>query len=411
MEGALIGWVTADAPTRAELDACIRCGLCLPVCPTFRLTGDESASPRGRLSAMSAVAEGEAPVDDVFADVMGFCLQCRACEVVCPSMVPFGRAMEGARAEITAQLPSRARSVRHGLLGRGLGSRAVVRSATVGAALAQKVGFDRIAPGPLGRMGGMRTLSVRSSGVVGERARPDGEVAGRAALLAGCVMDAWFAPVHRATIDVLVRAGYAVDVPDTQTCCGALAAHDGAAEEAKRLAERNVSAFAGYQIVVADAAGCSAHLKDYSHWAEGGDGLAARVRDVTEVVAQLIEQGRLPVIGGDRGEVAVQDPCHLRHAQRIVTAPRTILEAAGYRPVEIDARGMCCGAAGVYMVLNPETSDELGREKAAQVRAAGPRLVASANPGCEMQLRSHLDDGYRIVHPVELYAEALAERT
>jgi len=403
-----MGWVTEDAPTSAELDACITCGLCLPVCPTFRVTGDETASPRGRLAAMSAVAEGVAAVDETFEEVMGLCLVCRACEVVCPSLVPFGRAMEGARVEIAAQRPSAARRARHAALGGGLGSRALVGAASAAAAMAQRVRFDRIAPGPLGRMRGMRRLPVRPASVVGTVAPARGERIGRAALLAGCVMDRWFAPVHEATIGLLTLAGYDVEVPAAQTCCGALAAHDGAAAEAREHATGNVAAFAGYDVVVADAAGCTAHLKGYGHWAgEAGAELAGRVRDVTEVVAGLIDEGRLPASSVDRGPVAIQDPCHLRHAQRVVAAPRSIVRAAGYSPVEIDPQALCCGAAGIYMTLQPEMSDELGTRKADQVRATGLTLVASANPGCEMQLRSHLGEGYRIAHPVELLWEVL----
>lgn len=137
--------------------------------------------------------------------------------------------------------------------------------------------------------------------------------------------------------------------------------------------------------------------------------MAERVRDVTEVVAELIADGRLPRSELPRGPVAVQDPCHLRHAQRVVDAPRTILRAAGYEPVEIDQDAMCCGAAGTYAILRPDTSLELGRRKADQVRAAGSTVVASANPGCEMQLRSLLGPAYRVAHPVELYWEAVVE--
>jgi glycolate oxidase iron-sulfur subunit len=248
---------------------------------------------------------------------------------------------------------------------------------------------------------------VTGASSVGTVAEPDGEPRGAVALLAGCVMDAWFAPVHVATIELLRRAGYRVEVPPAQTCCGALAAHDGAVAETQALAARNVAAFEGFDLVVSDAAGCTAHLKELHHWADGGGELASRVRDVTELVAELIEDGSLPTLDQQLGEVAVQDPCHLRHAQRIVTAPRRILSASGYTPVEIDPVGMCCGAAGVYMVLHPETSDLLGLQKADQVRAAGPTLVASANPGCEMQLRSHLGPDFRVAHPVELYHEAL----
>ena len=175
------------------------------------------------------------------------------------------------------------------------------------------------------------------------------------------------------------------------------------------MAARNVAAFAGYDFVAADAAGCSAHLKDYGHWAEGGDEVAARTRDVTEFVAELIESDLLPRLERSGGQVAVHDPCHLRHGQRIIAAPRTIVSAAGYTPVEIDPDGMCCGAAGLYMVYEPGTAEQLGEQKADQVRAAGPTTVVSANPGCEIQLRAHLGNRYRVLHPIELYWLALNE--
>lgn len=226
-------------------------------------------------------------------------------------------------------------------------------------------------------------------------------------MLLGCVMGPWFPGVHRAVIEVLAAGGYRVVVPAAQTCCGALAAHDGAAAGAARLARINLRAFAEVDVVLADAAGCSAHLKEYGHWTSAGGELAAKVEDATEFVARLIAAGDLPTSPVDRGPVAIQDPCHLRHAQRVIAAPRQILLAAGYDPVEIDADGLCCGAAGIYSLVEPQASAELGRRKAAQVRQTSSTVVASANPGCEMQLRSYLDDWYRIAHPVELYHEAL----
>ena len=395
-----MGWVTDHAPTRAELSSCVQCGLCLPVCPTYRLTGDEGASPRGRLTAMAAVASGIAEVDGTFEEMMGFCLQCRACEVACPSLVPFARAMEGARAEIAAQLSGPGRVVRRGLLGRhGLGSRRAVRVATAAARIGQRLGAGRWLPQRIGRgLRGIRPLSSRPARWEGRSWPAIGEETGTAALLVGCVMGAWFSPVHEATVAVLRKAGYRVVAPAGQTCCGALAAHDGAAGEAEALAARNAAAFAGFDRVVTDSAGCGAYMKDVS---------LPGAADVTEVVAEAIAAGRLPTVDPTGRRVAVQDPCHLRHAQRIVDQPRAILRAAGLEPVEIDPAGMCCGAAGVYTVLQPDTSAELGRRKAAQVEASGALLVASANPGCEMQLRSQLGKAYRVAHPVELYAEAL----
>lgn len=402
-----MGWVTEFHPTHAELSACVQCGLCLPHCPTYRLTGRDTASPRGRLMAMSAVADGIIQVDESFAEVMDFCLQCRACEVVCPGLVPFGRAMEGARAEVAAQVPDKPARARRLALGRVLGSPTIMRLVTTGMRLMRATGLARLAPSVLaGPLKGVRPLGRSTSlrGTVGGNG-----VLGTAAVLAGCVMEQWFSPVQEATVDLLIRAGYRVVVPRDQTCCGALAAHEGAADAARRLARRNIGGFAGVDLVVVTAAGCSAHMAEYGHWADDGADLARRSRDVTMVVADLIEAGALPAFHDDRGRVAVQDPCHLRHAQRQTAAPRTILRAAGYDPVDVDPTGMCCGAAGLYSLKHPKTSAELGRRKASEVVATETTLVASANPGCEIQLRQHLDDWYRVAHPVELYHQSLLQ--
>ena len=403
-----MGWQTPWAPAPEELSACIECGLCLPHCPTYRLTGDESASPRGRLNAMAAVASGELDVDEAFADVMGFCLQCRACEPACPSMVPFGRAMEGARAEVGWAHPTPTRAIRRSILGTWLARPWAVRLATWGAGLVRRFGLTRGLPSAM-RLGlaGLRP-SRTSPSLRGTVHDPDGEAIADVGLLAGCVMDPWFPDVHASTVRVLTAAGYRVVVPGAQTCCGALAAHDGAAWEAERLAAINVEAFGRVDLVVTDAAGCGAHLKDYVHWSDDGEAFGAKVRDVTELVAAAIENGLLPRLPSRDEVVAVQDPCHLRHAQRITDQPRDVVRAAGYEVVDVDDTGMCCGAAGVYSVMHPETSSELGRAKAVEVERTGATIVASANPGCEMQLRSHLDGRHRIVHPIELYAEALA---
>ncbi len=228
-------------------------------------------------------------------------------------------------------------------------------------------------------------------------------------MLSGCVMDAWFVDVHVATIEVLVAAGFDVSVPDTQGCCGALAAHDGHVEDTRRMAQVNVDAFQGFDRVVVDSAGCGAHLKEIGHWVDDDGGLAARVEDANVVVAEAIEAGWLPTLDEPRGKVAVHDPCHLKHAQRIAQEPRAVLRAAGFDPVDIDPIGMCCGAAGVYSVLHPREADALGRRKVDEVAATGTTVVASANPGCEMQLRGHLGRSYRVAHPVELYWEALRD--
>lgn len=406
----LMGWITDQAPTRAELNSCVQCGLCLPECPTFRLTGKETFSPRGRLMAMSAVADGVVDVDESFAAIMDSCLQCRACEVVCPSLVPFGRAMEGARAELSAQLPGSGRRVRELIVGRVLASSPLMKLATGGIRVVQKLGLRRMLP-PAIRIGfeGIRPIKPIAGGR-GTTYPALGERIGRAGFLTGCVMDVWFSEVHAASIALLQRAGYDVVISAAQTCCGALAAHDGAVEATERLAKRNIVAFANVDVIAVDSAGCGAHLKEYGNWAgEPGEAMSRRVFDITELIAMALTDGRLRTSEVARGRVAIQDPCHLRHVQRIVEQPRAILRAAGYEPVQIDPDGRCCGAAGLYSVLQPELSRELGSAKAVQVRAAQVTVVASANPGCEMQLRGHLGSGYEIVHPVELLWRALQE--
>ena len=405
-----MSWKTADAPHPDDLASCVQCGLCLPSCPTYRLTGLETASPRGRLAAMSAVAEGR-PVDRRFAEIMGSCLQCRACEVVCPGFVPFGKAMEGARAELAVQLPGPGRRLRRLVSARLLRDRRVIRMASTLIALAQTLRVKYLAPPRMrGALSGLRPLSGRSRSLVGTTWPARGDRRGVAALVSGCVMDEWFGDVHTATIELLTRSGYEVTVPASQTCCGALAAHDGWMDDARDMAAVNLAALGDADVVVVDAAGCSAHMKDYAHWTEGGSDLAAKVVDVTEVVAEAIADGRLPRLPATGTAVAIQDPCHLRHVQRITSQPRTILEAAGLRTIEIDPAGNCCGAAGIYSLLEPELSGRLGKAKAEQIRDTGSGLVSSANPGCELQIRNHLSSlrvNARVAHPVELYWEAL----
>jgi glycolate oxidase iron-sulfur subunit len=396
-----MGWVTTHHPTTEELDACVQCGLCLPVCPTFRLTGRETAAPRGRLHAMSAVQNGVIEVNESFASIIDFCLGCRACEPVCPGLVPYGRALEGTRAEIDAQLPGRDRRNRW-ILGTALGSRRLMRLGGLALAVAQSLGLTGLAPSKYERLtSGARGLRGRGSPTIGH----DGGSgdAGIAGLLVGCIQDEWFRPVNRAAVRLLEMAGYRVVAPEGQTCCGALAAHDGKAEAADSYESVNTGVFGGCDVVVATAAGCSAHIADYE-W----PGHEPETVDVTVAVARAIGDGRLPTLDVDNGAIAIQDPCHLRHAQRVVAEPRAILAAAGYDVVETDPVGLCCGAAGLYTILQPEASERLGQQKAEQVRSTGVEKVASANPGCEMQLRSHLGAGIEIKHPIEWYLEALA---
>jgi len=356
---------------------------------------------------MSAVDDGIVEVDQTFADIIDFCLGCRACEPVCPGLVQYGRVLEGARAEISAQLPERGKQ-RRWQLGTALGSRGLLRAGSVLLAVSQSMGVMRFAPKKYERITtGLRRLSDRPKASIGH-VGGSGD-AGTVALLTGCVQDQWFRPVNEAAVRLLEMAGHRVEAPSSQTCCGALAAHDGETEAAHSFAAINTDVFSGYETVVATTAGCSAHLSGYDHWNENGEDLATAALDITVAIAKAIADGRLPRSQVNRGRIAIQDPCHLRHAQRITSEPRQILAAAGYEVVETDQNGMCCGAAGIYTITQPEASEELGNQKADQVRSTGVDRVASANPGCEMQLRSYLDDNHDVAHPIEWYLKAIEE--
>ncbi len=399
-------WVTDHPPAEADLDSCVTCGLCLPVCPTFRLTGDETASPRGRLAAINAVQLGVLDVDIRFDDVTSFCLQCRACESACPSLVPYGEIIEAARGEAVAQVPRPGRHLASVVLGRVLGRQLVLRLATIVAAVLQRLGVLRFLPRAGSQTAGLRRIPLPVvSAKGGAWGDPDGS---RATLFTGCVADVWFTGIHKATIELLVRAGYRVDARAAQTCCGALAAHAGLGGDAERLAIRNIDGLEDAEVIVVDVAGCGAHLKGYGRYGPRGAEIAARTRDVTEVIAAAIADGALPTLAANGELVAVQDPCHLEHGQRITSEPRRILAAAGFDVVDADPGGLCCGAAGIYQMSHPDTGATLGMDKAHAVAATGARLVASANAGCEMQLRRFLPSDVTVAHPVELYARELA---
>ncbi len=387
-----------EAPAEDDLATCVNCGLCLPHCPTYRLTGEESASPRGRVNAMRAVAEGRGEVDPTFAGFMDLCLACRACEDVCPSHVPFGRMMERARVQIEPLRTRRARFVRW--LGLDV---ALPRKKLLWLAAA----LQPLATPFLGRRA--RSLIPRRNELFRRLPRvtePEGEVRGTVALLSGCVQDRWFRPVNRGTIRVLARNGWRVLVPRGQVCCGALAAHNGRLGRARRLAERNLRAFAEADVVIVNAAGCGAHLSEVDDLLGGAEAnaFASKVRDV---MAFLHDEGiREPGDGATFGRVAYHDACHALRVQKLKAEPRALLgQIPGVEIVEIPNGDRCCGAAGLYNVTQPEMSEALMREKAEAIASTGADVVASANPGCTMQIRAGLHaigSTLEVLHPVEI---------
>jgi len=384
-----------------ELVACVACGLCLPHCPTYRVTGLETASPRGRIAAMQAVDLHGATVDATFERYMEECVQCRGCEAACPSSVPFGHLMEGARAALDEQ--RRARRQWRRRVAEWLGYRLVLPRHWLLVALswllaaAQRV---RLVPRrlPLPRIS-MRSLArpLRAS------SRPEHA---DAYLFPGCVMDAWQRDTHRSAVLVMEAAGARPALPGRGAdCCGALHVHAGRVGEAQRLARRVIASMPGDAPVVVDSAGCGAGMKDYSRLLGTPEAatFAGRVRDFSEWLA---EQSPPPVRASDR-VVVVQDPCHLRHVQKAAGAVRTVL-APAYTTVDTDDDGLCCGAGGAYNALQPELASDIRDRKVEAIRRAGGGashpLVASANPGCAMHLAAA---GLDVRHPADLLAEAL----
>lgn len=406
-----------DALYEGTLD-CVHCGLCLDACPTYRETGREISSPRGRVYLMRAAAEGRMPLGEVMAEEMYLCLGCRACETACPSGVRYGALVEEARAAVDAAglregTPKRLER----LALRGVVARPGRLRALVGAlGLVQRAGLDRLArrllPRRLREMHALlpRIPPRRARRRLPERTSAEGARRGRALLLEGCVMPELFGPVNAAAARLLAHAGLEVGAPRGQGCCGALHAHSGDARFAEGLARRNLRAFDAEEAdyVVSTSAGCGAALRDYGRWLPGeGEGLAGRARDVCELLDALglpEPRRRLEL------RVCYDDPCHLLHGQGVKEAPRRLLaRVPGLELVPHEDASECCGAAGIYNVTHPAMSRAVLARKLDALERADPDVIATGNPGCLMQLAAGVRGRgmrARVAHPVELLAEA-----
>src|SRR5881296_3591176 len=397
------------------LDACVHCGFCLQACPTFLATGDEADSPRGRIELMRALEAGELTPDDAAVVVhLDRCLGCRGCEPVCPSGVGYGRGIEAARALLaTKRRPAPlARAALWALTTPGPSRIAY----TLARALRATGIPSRLAGWGRFRFAmGMLAATKPSDGPTlgrpdGKRRQPPSDsptVRQSVALFRGCVMDGLFSHVHDATVRTLEVNGWAVREVRGQVCCGALHAHAGLREEARRLARANVAAFGeGDEPIVVNSAGCGAMLKEYGHLVDAA-GFTARVRDVTELLAA----GGGPRPGAPVDvQVAYDPPCHLLHAQRIADEPLRVLAAIPVlRVMSLPDAAQCCGSAGLFTLLEPAMSRAVLAPKLASLRTAAPQVVATGNPGCLMQLGAGLAAGglsAAVCHPVELLDES-----
>ena len=362
------------------------------------MLGDEADSPRGRIQLIRTVIATPAAPSETTVGHLEACLVCRACETACPSGVPFGRIMEGAR-EVLREREGGGAFARAALdtVARPRRLALAARLADIGA----RLGLARLAARLPGRIGWAASLAAPSEGAPFRGLdRKDADVN----VFAGCIMREAFGDTERATVHLLERDGHVVTVPEEQTCCGALHAHAGDGERARELARYNVDAFSGNDAkVVVNAAGCGAHLKDYGHvladdplWADRAKAFAARVRDVSEVVKPFRARTKRPL------RVVYQDACHLAHGQRIRAQPRALLRAIeGVILVDIEDAERCCGSAGIYNLTQPEISRELQQDKVRKILNAAPDVIVSANPGCMLQIAAGLrsaGSNARVVH-------------
>jgi glycolate oxidase iron-sulfur subunit len=426
----LSGFTAIDRPLYEDYSRCVHCGLCLDHCPTYRLWGKEADSPRGRIRQMKLVDEGRMEVGDAFVAHMDRCLDCRACETACPSGVEYGKLIELARAQIE-QKYSRSwtsRMARNFVYRWLLPHPGRIRFVARAARLAQVSGLEALVrASQVARLFGMQKRLELWPRVdrrffdasMGRTFPAIGARRARVAFFAGCVARVTFTELNDATIRVLQANGCEVIVPADQVCCGALAAHAGMRDVARDLAQENFRAFGSEEVdaIVTNAAGCGSTLKEYSHLfdaasAEGVDAgsFSGRVRDVTEFLAELgvvAPMHELPL------RVTIQDSCHLLHGQKVREAPRRLLRAIpGVQVVEMTRADQCCGSAGVYNVTQTDASMDLLADKMVNAKASGATAIATANPGCILQLRAGsamYKTGQEVFHVVELLDRAIAK--
>ncbi len=404
------------------LDACVHCGFCLQACPTYVNLEDENDSPRGRLVLMRRMLEGDIALDDpATAQHIDRCLGCRACETACPSGVPYGELLEATRATMAPVrgVPFVARAVlavfKYPLL---------LRTTLLGARLFRATRLPHLLAPLLPARLAFPMAMIASTTPANLRTRaarttsshppvlPPPTPATTATCLTGCVMSGLFSHVNDATERVLAHNGFALRTTRAQGCCGALHAHAGDLDSARALARINVAAFeqSGADVIAVNSAGCGAMLKQYGHllhddpaWAARAERVSARTRDISELLATV---GPVAGTASVALRVTHDPPCHQMHAQRVVSPPLAVLRAIpGLSLIPLEDADQCCGSAGIYNLVEPDTSDAVLAPKLARIAESGADWVATGNPGCMMQIGAGLlrsGSRARVVHPIEL---------
>jgi glycolate dehydrogenase iron-sulfur subunit len=414
-----------DRPTWELYSTCIHCGLCLNACPTYRLLGLEQDSPRGRIYQVLQVDSGRLPIGDAFVTHIDRCLDCRACESACPSGVRYGAIVERARAQIELHYRRSwfARQLRRHFYFDILADFKKLDRHARFIRFYQRSGLRALAR----RSGILRLLGLKdiealapeidsrfSFDALGKTFPAEGEHRGRVAFLIGCIGSVAFAELNRKTIRVLTRNGIEVVVPEGQACCGALHAHAGFREQARAQARCNLDAMLRDDVdaIVTNSAGCGSTMKEYAEllaedpaYSDKSKRFAAKVRDVTEYLHEI---GLRPSRNQAGKRVTYQDPCHLAHGQKIRSAPRELLAAAGAELVEMPHPDYCCGSAGTYNVTQNDLSMQILDAKMKDVAATQADVIATANTGCMLQLRTGVARA-GLTTPVQHVIEVLDE--
>jgi glycolate dehydrogenase iron-sulfur subunit len=424
--------VEANQPRsyRDLISDCVHCGFCLPACPTYESWGNEMDSPRGRIDLMKGVHDGVIQLDAAVVAHFDACLGCMACVTACPSGVQYDLLIESTRATVEAvasrtPLDRAFRTLMFALMPyparlRWLAFPLVAYAKSGLQGLVRRSGLLRLLPPRLAQLDALLpplSFADLHRDVPAFTAAKHGAARATVGLVAGCVQRAFFPNVNAATVRVLSAEGCDVSVPAGQGCCGALSLHSGRLDEAKRFARALIARFesAPVDTIVVNAAGCGSTLKEYGEllagepaYAERAQTFSDKVRDVNEFLVTLEPQApRGPL----ERRVAYHDACHLAHAQRVREAPRTLLRSIpGLELLEIPQGEMCCGSAGTYNLFQPESAHEIGLRKVDNVTSIAPDLLASANPGCTLQIASILRERgatLAAAHPIELLDAAI----
>ena len=419
-------------PESSLIDACVHCGFCLATCPSYRVIGKEMDSPRGRIYLMDAINKQQASFDATATQHFDTCLGCLACVSTCPAGVQYDRLIAATRPQVER---NQSRSWRDRLLRtlifnlfpypqrlrillplfwiyQRLGLQKLIRRSRILSRFFPRLSvMDSILPQITRQFFTQNLASVIPA---------QGEKRYRVGMILGCVQRLFFVPVNEATARVLTANGCEVIIPPRQGCCAALPAHQGQEAQAQALARQMIDSFADSEVdyIIINAAGCGHTLKEYGHiladdpdYQEKAIAFSAKVRDVQEFLAEVGLTTPLTAISGDPLTVVYQDACHLLHGQKISLQPRQLLsQIPGLKLAEPIDAALCCGSAGVYNMLQPEVSEELGQQKVTNLLNTGAQLIASPNPGCALQIQKHLQKQGRsvpLLHPIELLDYAM----